>query len=136
MIKIKECVPLATEWIELRQSAGWKLYDLLSSENALKTTLYGVSVYDNDSIIGMARVIGDGFTCFYIQDVIVRSVYQGQGIGKQMMTLIMNYIEKYAAKNAVIGLMSAKGREGFYEKFGFIRRPNDNLGCGMIKFNF
>ena len=28
-------------------------------------------------------------------------------------------------------LMAAKGKEPFYEKFGFSERPNENLGAGM-----
>jgi hypothetical protein len=47
------------------------------------------------------------------------------------MKRVMDYIEKHANNNSVIGLMSAKGKEKFYEKFGFINRPNENLGSGM-----
>ena len=28
--------------------------------------------------------------------------------------------------------MSAKEKEAFYEKFGFLKRPTDNLGAGMF----
>ena len=31
-------------------------------------------------------------------------------------------------------LMCAKGREKFYEKLGFIARPTDMLGPGMIQY--
>jgi len=30
-----------------------------------------------------------------------------------------------------IGLFSAKGKEGFYNKFGFVERPNEKRGAGM-----
>lgn len=30
-----------------------------------------------------------------------------------------------------LNLMAAKGKEPFYEKFGFVQRPNENLGAGM-----
>jgi len=36
----------------------------------------------------MARVVGDGGLVFYIQDVIVVSSFQGQGIGKMLMDFI------------------------------------------------
>ena len=32
-----------------------------------------------------------------------------------------------------VDLMAAKGREAFYEKFGFVKRPDDNWGCGMTQ---
>ena len=31
----------------------------------------------------------------------------------------------------MISLLAAKGKEAFYNKFGFVDRPNDNFGCGM-----
>jgi hypothetical protein len=30
--------------------------------------------------------------------------------------------------------MATKGREAFYKKFGFIERPNEQFGAGMIQF--
>jgi len=71
---------------------------------------------------------------FYIQDVIVIPEYQNKGIGTQLMKKVMEYIEKHANDNSVIGLMSAKGKEKFYEKFGFSIRPNENFGSGMTIF--
>ncbi|GIM30564.1 hypothetical protein CPJCM30710_32300 [Clostridium polyendosporum] len=43
-------------------------------------------------------------------------------------------ISKNACSGAVAGLMSPKGKEAFYEKFGFWKRPNENFGHGMIQF--
>ena len=31
----------------------------------------------------------------------------------------------------MISLLAAKGKEEFYNKFGFISRPNEGFGCGM-----
>lgn len=28
-------------------------------------------------------------------------------------------------------LLAAKGRESFYEQFGFVKRPNEREECGM-----
>lgn len=30
--------------------------------------------------------------------------------------------------------MSSKENDKFYKRFGFMRRPNDNMGSGMIKY--
>lgn len=46
----------------------------------------------------------------------------------------MNYIAENACDGAVVGLMSAKGKEEFYERFGFWKRPNENFGHSMIQF--
>lgn len=50
------------------------------------------------------------------------------------MKRIMDYIDKKACNGAVVGLMSAKGKEKFYEKFGFWMRPNNHFGSGMMQF--
>jgi hypothetical protein len=50
------------------------------------------------------------------------------------MNKIMEYIRLHASENTVIGLMAAKGKEPFYERYGFTVRPNDKLGSGMTMF--
>lgn len=82
----------------------------------------------------MGRIIGDGARIFYIQDVVIHPDYQRIGIGTQIMEKLLNYIENlpFSSHNIMIGLMSAKGKEGFYERFGFRKRPNDYQGNGMM----
>lgn len=133
-IRYVEGLPEASKWLNLRKLVGFNAYNrpLDIAQRGLDNSLYGVSVYDGDKLIGMARVIGDGYTCFYVQDVLVNPEYQGLGIGKSIMKKIIKFLDN-VDQDAIVALMSSKGREGFYEQFGFIRRPNDNYGCGMIK---
>ena len=117
----------------MRNLAGWGNTSILKAEVAIKNTPFSITAFDNDNVIGIGRIIGDGALIWYIQDVIVLPEYQGKGIGKT----IMNYLIEYAKSNSVpnedftIGLMSAKGKEAFYEKFGFVSRPRENRGAGM-----
>jgi hypothetical protein len=37
-------------------------------------------------------------------------------------------------EEAMICLMSAKGKEPFYARYGFLERPNAEFGAGMIQF--
>jgi hypothetical protein len=48
------------------------------------------------------------------------------------MDEIMHYIQQKTQKGAFIGLFSAKGLEGLYKKYGFIKRPDENSGAGMF----
>jgi len=130
----KEQLPKAIEYNYLRQKVGWGEYGIEVIEKALPNSLYSVCVFDDDQIIGMGRVIGDHGLCFYIQDIIVLPDYQGKSIGKNIMIRVMQYIELNSSNNSIIGLMSAFGKEEFYEKFGFTKRPNEKLGCGMTLF--
>ena len=136
---MEQCVvvdklPTAEEYNWLRRLVGWRQYQLEVIEQALPNTLYCVCAYRGAELVGMARVIGDGGMVYYIQDVIVIPDCQRQGIGMQLMDRIMAYIRLYASQNSIIGLMSAVGKEAFYEKYGFTTRPTEKLGAGMTIF--
>ena len=34
----------------------------------------------------------------------------------------------------MVNLMATPGNESFYEKFGFVARPNDHMGAGMVRW--
>jgi ribosomal protein S18 acetylase RimI-like enzyme len=132
--EILERIPSANEYNQLRQSVGWSTYESDVIEKALPNSLYSVCAFINNEIVGMARVIGDGGLVYYIQDVIIKPEYQRQGIGKTLMNKIMEFVRIHASRNSIIGLMSSKSGEQFYEQYGFINRPNTDLGSGMTIF--
>ncbi|MBN1313371.1 MAG: GNAT family N-acetyltransferase [Anaerolineae bacterium] len=132
--ELLEALPSPEEYADLVQAVGWGTRKPDVVEKALPNSLYGVCAYVGSEIVGMARIIGDDGLVYYVQDVVVRPEYQGQGIGTAMMDKIMAYIQAHASENSVIGLMAAKGKEGLYQRYGFTRRPNDRLGCGMTMF--
>ncbi len=131
-IKIVENSPKAEDYLHLRESLSWNTYSLSDTKIALSNNLYSVSIYYEYEIIGMGRVVGDGRLCFYIQDIMVKPDYQHKGIGTLILNNIIEYLKNTATKEAYIGLMSKKGKEEFYENFGFIKRPNDIMGNGMV----
>jgi GNAT superfamily N-acetyltransferase len=132
--EIIEKLPTAQEYRQMRSLVGWGLHDIAVIERALPNSLYGVCAYSDGTLVGMARVIGDGGLTYYIQDVIVHPDFQRQGIGTLIMDRVMDYISTHASQNSVVGLMAAAGKEPFYEKYGFNRRPNEHMGSGMTIF--
>jgi len=132
--EILEKIPSAEEYNQLRKSVGWGIYESDVIDKALPNSLFSVCAFVNDEIVGMARIIGDGGLVYYIQDLIIKPKYQRQGMGKTLMNKIMEYIRTHASHNSIIGLMSAKGKESFYEKYGFINRPTEIFGSGMTMF--
>jgi len=121
------------EYNILRQSVGWSVPDYLSSNKAIDNSLYTCSAYCHGVVIGGGRIVGDDILAFCIMDVMVHPEYQGRfGIGKTIMHRLLNYIKNNAKKEADIYCMSAKGREDFYIKLGFIKRPTSLLGAGMV----
>lgn len=117
----------------LREAVGWSQRDVADIQKGLDGSLFAVCAFTGDDIIASARVVGDGCSVFYVQDVIVLPEYQGRGVGMAIMNRIMEFIGENACEGAVVGLMAAVGRESFYEQFGFHTRPNENQGAGMMQ---
>lgn len=136
MIKYIERTPSAFEFNFLTNSVGWGEREPHIVEEALKNTLYSLCVYDDENLVGFGRIIGDKTIFLYIQDIMVLPEYQGKRIGTGIMENLINQINKYKKVNSSIRtyLGASKGREGFYEKFGFVSRPNQNLGAGMVLY--
>lgn len=120
------------EYQSLRSTTSWKSLPDHLVQRALGNDLYSVSVYKEDVILGMGRVVGDGAIYFYIQDVIVRPEYQGMGIGRLIMRNIEHYLKERFETYAFVGLMAAENSQGFYQKLGYHKRKNDSPGMYKI----
>lgn len=124
----------ADEFVELRAACGWGTVDPAIAERALASGLLDVVARDGGRLAGFGRVVGDGVLYFYVQDVIVHPDFRGRGVGRLIIEALLAEVLKRAPIGATIGLMAARGKEGFYEKFGFTRRPTEQLGAGMTRF--
>ena len=136
MIRYLEHTPSAKEFNYLTNSVGWGIRKNNIVDEALKNTLYSLCVYDDDKLIGYGRIIGDKTIFLYIQDIMVIPEYQSKHIGTSIMENLLKQINEYKKINSNIRtyLGASKGKESFYEKFGFISRHNENLGSGMILY--
>lgn len=134
MITYYEKIPTAQEFSDLTESVGWGRDDRATVETALKNTLYAVCAYDGERIVGFGRLIGDGAMFLYVQDVMVVPEYQSRKIGTELMNRIMKAVADCKAVSPGLRayLGASKGKEKFYEKFGFVTRSNANLGEGMV----
>lgn len=136
-LKYIEKTPTVDEFNYLTESVGWGKRENKIVEEALVHTLYSLCVYDDRKLIGYGRIIGDKTIFLYIHDVMVIPEYQGKKIGSEIMKKLILQIDEYKKVNPNIRtyLGASKGKEAFYEKFGFVSRPNDELGAGMILYN-
>ena len=133
----KEHTPTPEEFNNLTEAVDWGTRENKIIEEALKHTLYSLCVYDENKLIGYGRIIGDKTIFLYIQDIMVIPEYQGKKIGTGIMNKLIEKINEYKKVNPEIRtyLGATKGKESFYEKFGFISRPNEELGAGMILYD-
>jgi ribosomal protein S18 acetylase RimI-like enzyme len=74
-------------------------------------------VYDAGKLVAAGRALADGVDCSYICDVAVHPEYQGKGLGKQVVTKLM----EFSRNHRKIILYAAVGKESFYRKLGFKR---------------
>lgn len=138
MILLKENVNNVEEFNYLYDTVGWESYEKDITKKALSNTIYSVSIYDDEKIIGYGRLIGDGICFLYIHDVMVVPEYQNKKIGTQIMKKLIDQINKIKIENPYVRvyLGASKDKEKFYERFGFITREKANLGCAMILDGF
>lgn len=136
MIKYIAKTPTPQEFNYLTNSVGWGIRENSIVQEALNNTLYSLCVYDDNKLIGYGRIIGDKTIFLYIHDIMVVPEYQNKHIGTQIMNNLLKQIDVYKKINPNIRtyLGASKDKEKFYEKFGFISRPNEELGAGMILF--
>ncbi len=69
--------------------------------------------------VGMGRVISDGVSDAYIQDLVVLPDQRGRGIGKMIVSALLEQCK--AADLGWIGLIAEPGTEEFYQPMGFLR---------------
>ena len=110
------------------------LIGIILIRNRLKNTLYSIEVIDDNTIIGMGRLIGDGIY-YMMVDIIVEPSYQGKGIGSNIVNKLIEYVhrETPVGGRSSIQLIAEKGKESFYEKLGFKFIPQEFCGSAMRK---
>lgn len=137
MITLVENSITVSEYLQLRAAVNWKVLSDKQANQAIERSLFFVKAVDESgNIVGMGRIVGDGAVVCYIQDLVVHPSVQGQNIGSLIIKRLIAFVDALREENTtmMLCLMCAKGREPFYEKHGFIARPTDGLGPGMIQY--
>ena len=121
------------EYMELRKTAGWTEFPKEEAAICVDNAYLMLCARDGDKAVGAARLLWDGGYVAFLSDLVVVPGYQGQGIGRNLTEAVIRRIKKdmkpgYKVK---LTLNSSKGKEPFYEKFGFRQRPNEKAGAAM-----
>lgn len=130
MLRIERTFPSNNEFNQLFESVGWGMREEDKIDKHRQMSCFSVSVYNDDKIVGMARVVGDG-AYYTVYDVVVRKNHQGKGIGKILMQEIVKWYKSIEDDDSYLYLGASAGKEGFYKKFGFKARPYNGIGAGM-----
>jgi GNAT superfamily N-acetyltransferase len=118
-IQIRDTRDISKEAVlDLYRSVNWssakkpnELHQALVNSHSLMTA------WDGDRLIGLANAISDGFLVVYYPHFVVHPDYQRNGIGKEMMTRLMQRYRGFHQHSVI-----ADGEAvAFYEKCGFER---------------
>jgi ribosomal protein S18 acetylase RimI-like enzyme len=82
-----------------------------------------VLAWDGGRIVGLGRLLSDGYVASAVFDMAVHPDYQGRGIGRRIMELLHE-----AVPRSTHILFAVPGREGFYRKMGYY-----DCKTGMIR---
>ena len=119
--------------LQLYNSVGWTNYTNNPSmlEAAIAHSLRVVAAFFEDRLIGLVRIVGDGYSVIYIQDIIVSPEHQRNGIGK---LLVQEVDTLYPHVYQKVLLTDNQPRSlHFYEGCGF--SLSSNFQCvAFVKF--
>ena len=107
--------------VNLYKAGGWwkDSYDSSEINKLIKGSYAFVVIVDKElnKTIGMGRILSDGVSDAYFQDLIILPEYRGKGYGKHLVEFLINH----CLSNGIqwIGLISEPGQDGFYSKMNF-----------------
>ncbi len=107
----------------LYQAGGWWNWELSPAGlRALITGSFAFAVAIDPATsraVGMGRVISDGVSDAYIQDLVVLPSYRGRGIGTMILSTLLDHCR--SAGVTWVALVAEPGIEAFYTPRGFRR---------------
>ena len=113
---------------QLLQAVGWGRRPLRRVKRALDNSLLKVGLWKHDPkfprLIGFARCTGDGIIDATIWDVAINPVYQGYGLGKQLMSYLMKSLKKEGISR--VTLFADSDVITFYKRQGWTLEPKGN----------
>lgn len=123
-------IPTVSQLLTLYGDAGWTAYtdepDRL--HRAVSSSLFVLTAWEGDQLIGLLRAVGDGETILYIQDLLVLQSYQRRGIGRTLLTTCM---ERYRDVRQKVLLTDATPKTiAFYRACGFT--PAGEYDCTAL----
>jgi GNAT superfamily N-acetyltransferase len=110
--------PNRDEVLALYRSVGWSSANKPEAlHRGLMASHSLVTAWDGEALIGLGNAISDGHLVVYFPHLVVHPRYQGQGIGRQLMTRMMTRYRGFHQQS----LLADGQARGFYEKLGFTR---------------
>ena len=120
---------MALEWRQSTDDVNWEELSALYRvaplgekkaehlQKVFSNSMFKCFLYENARLVAAGRALADGADCSYICDIAVLPSYQGTGLGKQ---IVSHLLERSRGHKKII-LYAVPGKEAFYKKLGFLR---------------
>ena len=92
-----------------------------------------LDTHNQDEVIGMGRLVGDGACHCQIVDICVLPAHQKQGLGKLIMSELDAYIQAHIPDSCYINLIADGEAYRLYEQYGFKEVWPASRGMGYTK---
>lgn len=111
--------PTGDELVRLYESVGWSSYtaDPDTLQRAIDGSLHVVTARAGTDLVGLARVVGDGATIAYLQDVLVDPAHHCTGLGRRLVDAV--FAPYQDVRQHVLLTDDEPGQRAFYEALGF-----------------
>jgi len=124
-----DTAPTAEDYVALRAAAGMGKRSVEGARVALSNSLKAVFVRDQNDLVAMGRVVGDGGCFVQLVDIAVHPRVQGQGIGQRITRELVDWCEANLPETCHISLVASERAVKLYESFGFqMTRGMDRYG--------
>jgi GNAT superfamily N-acetyltransferase len=84
-IAIVERKPTIAEYESIVASVGFRRHENTAVEIALANTVFAVCAVEEQEVVGVGRVVGDGAISFLLTNIMVRPSHQRRGIGTRIV---------------------------------------------------
>ncbi len=120
------------EILRLYTEVGWTAYteDMTALRQGYEHSLLVLAAYENDELLGIIRVVGDGFTIVFVQDILVFPKKQRQGVGTALLQAVL---DRYSdVRQIELTTDNTPKTVVFYKSLGF--SAFEEIGCcGFIR---
>lgn len=123
--------PTAEDYVNLRLRSGMGNKNLKRSQIALENSLFTISLYDEEKLVGFGRIVGDGGITYVVSDIMVDEEYQRNGFAERIMKEIDSYFEENTHGDSYICLIANHPADLLYYKHRFDYLPENR--CGMLR---
>ena len=115
------------EILRLYASVGWTAYteDLPALKRGFHRSLLTLAAYEGAEILGLIRVVGDGQTIVFVQDLLVFPEYQRKGVGSALLRAVLKRYEN--VRQIELATDDTPKTKAFYRSMGF--RELSEIGC-------